>query len=221
MNIAYEAFPPAWHLAALAAMIPLWLKAARALSDARFAHSGQAHVFWGACLGVVLLWSLKATVAPHLTLHLLGVTAVTLMFGAPAAIALATFAVFVLAAIGSLPWQAIPANALLMGALPAGVTAGWLHLVERRLPAHFFVYVFAAAFLGGALAIVATGLATGALLALAGAQPWPTIVEQYWVFFLHMAYAEATLTGMLVTLMVVYQPEWVATFDDRRYLRGR
>jgi uncharacterized membrane protein len=26
---------------------------------------------------------------------------------------------------------------------------------------------------------------------------------------------------MLITLMVVYKPAWVATFDDRRYLLGK
>jgi uncharacterized membrane protein len=31
----------------------------------------------------------------------------------------------------------------------------------------------------------------------------------------------ATLTGMLITLLVVYRPSWVATFDDRRYLRDK
>jgi uncharacterized membrane protein len=26
---------------------------------------------------------------------------------------------------------------------------------------------------------------------------------------------------MLITVMVVYKPEWVATFDDHRYLLGK
>jgi uncharacterized membrane protein len=33
-----------------------------------------------------------------------------------------------------------------------------------------------------------------------------------------MAWSEAFATGMLITVMVVYKPQWVATFDDRRYL---
>ena len=33
-----------------------------------------------------------------------------------------------------------------------------------------------------------------------------------------LAWGEAFATGMLVTLMVVYKPEWVSTFDDARYL---
>lgn len=30
-----------------------------------------------------------------------------------------------------------------------------------------------------------------------------------------------TLTGMVLTLAVVYRPSWVATFDDARYIKGR
>jgi uncharacterized membrane protein len=36
-----------------------------------------------------------------------------------------------------------------------------------------------------------------------------------------LAFGEATLTGMLMTLFVVYKPAWVGTFDDARYLRRR
>jgi len=40
-------------------------------------------------------------------------------------------------------------------------------------------------------------------------------------FLIYLAFGEGTLTGMILTLLVVYRPEWVATFDDRRYLTGR
>jgi uncharacterized membrane protein len=36
-----------------------------------------------------------------------------------------------------------------------------------------------------------------------------------------MAWAEAFTTGAALTLMVVYRPDWVATFDDARYLRNQ
>ena len=31
----------------------------------------------------------------------------------------------------------------------------------------------------------------------------------------------ATASGMVMTLLVVYRPRWVATFDDARYLRNK
>jgi len=39
--------------------------------------------------------------------------------------------------------------------------------------------------------------------------------------WLLLAFGEATLTGMIVTLAVVYKLQWVATFDDARYLGRR
>jgi len=32
---------------------------------------------------------------------------------------------------------------------------------------------------------------------------------------------DEALTGMIVMLAVVYKPQWVATFDDARDVRGR
>ena len=36
-----------------------------------------------------------------------------------------------------------------------------------------------------------------------------------------MGFGEATLTGMLLTLLVVYRPAWVATFNDAHYFKDR
>jgi len=33
-----------------------------------------------------------------------------------------------------------------------------------------------------------------------------------------LAFGEATLTGMLLTLGVIYRPRWIATYDIDRYL---
>lgn len=36
-----------------------------------------------------------------------------------------------------------------------------------------------------------------------------------------LGFAEAWLNGALVTLMVIYVPRWVGSFDDRRYLLNK
>jgi uncharacterized membrane protein len=33
-----------------------------------------------------------------------------------------------------------------------------------------------------------------------------------------LAFPEGTLNGIAITMMVVYKPEWVATFYDKLYL---
>jgi uncharacterized membrane protein len=37
-------------------------------------------------------------------------------------------------------------------------------------------------------------------------------------FYLLLGFSEAWLNGAAITLMVVYYPHWVGSFDDRRYL---
>ena len=107
-----------------------------------------------------------------------------------------------------------------MGAVPVAVSWGILRAVERWLPAHLFVYLFVAAFFGAAAALLATGLAASTLLGAAGVYSFDYLGAEYIPWLLLMAWAEAFTTGAAITLMVVYRPEWVATFDDARYLRN-
>ena len=90
--------------------------------------------------------------------------------------------------------------------------------VDRRLPNNYFVYIFINAFLGAGLSIVVLGTVATAALAAVEAYPVAQLSSEYLPFFLLLGFSEAWLTGMALTLMVVFKPEWVATFDDSRYL---
>jgi uncharacterized membrane protein len=89
------------------------------------------------------------------------------------------------------------------------------------LPRHFFVYIFINGFLGAALTIVGVGFAATALLALVGAYEWDYLISEYFPYFLLLAFSEAWLSGMMMTLFVVYRPHWVASFDDSSYLADK
>jgi uncharacterized membrane protein len=117
-------------------------------------------------------------------------------------------------------WIAIAARVLVAGALPALVSHAVRRAAEARLPPNFFIYVFVVGFLGGGLAMLATVAAVAATFALAAPAAGPQS-DAWSALALMLAFAEATLTGMLITLFVVYKPEWVGTFDDARYLRRR
>lgn len=64
--------------------------------------------------------------------------------------------------------------------------------------------------------IAATGF-----VALSGTYPLDYLLEEYLPYFFLISFSEAFITGMLITMMVIYKPEWVATFDDRRYLQNK
>jgi uncharacterized membrane protein len=220
MNLISAIVPGHW-------LIPLWIVALALLGQmlrrARWdilATRGNLNVFLGACVVVLGLWLIKTGVKPGLGFHMLGATALTLMFRP-------WFALLALSLIiGALTFQsgefnAFPANLLIMAAVPVGLSWGIYRLVDGRLPNHLFIYIFLNAFFAPAMAIFSVGLTSTAFLSLAEAYPLGYLVEDYLPFFFLMGWAEAFATGMLVTLMVVYKPEWVATFDDRRYLYNK
>jgi uncharacterized membrane protein len=218
MNFPADLFSDAWAYAAFAPLALVWLWCLRTAPWRRLAAPGQLNVWLGAVVVLMLLWSMKAGVRPGLNLHLLGVTTLTLMFGRQLAIAGLSLVLLGVTLNGGAGWQAYALNALLMAALPSFLAFAMLRGVERWLPANFFIYVFIAAFLGAAVATVATGAASTALLAVAGIYPAEMLFADYFPYFLLLGFSEAWLNGAALTLMVVYFPHWVGTFDDRRYL---
>jgi uncharacterized membrane protein len=142
------------------------------------------------------------------------------LFGLPLALVGMTLAAVATTLATDHDWIAIAGRVLVAGALPALVSHVVRRAAEARLPANFFIYVFVVGFLGGGLAMLATVAAVAASFALAAPSAGPQS-DAWTALALMLAFAEATLTGMLITLFVVYKPGWVGTFDDARYLRRR
>jgi uncharacterized membrane protein len=225
MNFPDALFPDSW---AFGAVVPLLLALAWCLRTApwqRLADAGQSNIWLGTLVVLTLIWSMKAGVRPGLNLHLLGATVLTLMFGRQ--LAIIGFCV-VLAAVtlnqdlrGIDAWQMFALNALVLAVFPVLVADRIRQLVERHLPANLFIYVFITAFFGAAVTVVATGLLASVLLWLGGAYPAEMLFDDYFPYYILLGFSEAWLNGAVVTLMVVYAPHWVGSFDDRRYLLNK
>jgi uncharacterized membrane protein len=221
MNFPNGLFPAGWMWGALVVLVPTFIWAVLTAPWRRLADARQLHGWAGAIVVLMLMWSISAGVKPGLNLHILGATALTLMFGRQLAmIGLA----LVLAAVtfnGGAGWQPYALNALVLAVLPVFLAYGILRLMERLLPAHMFVYIFVAAFFGAAVAVVLTGLAAMGLLYAAGVYPLAMLLSDYFPYYILLGFAEAWMNGAAITLLVVYFPHWVATFDDRRYLLNK
>jgi uncharacterized membrane protein len=186
----------------------------------RLVDNEQSHAWLGAIVGIALLWSIAGGVGASVRFHLLGATIATLMFGpALAFVTLALAGAAVTAATGS-AWATFPAHILLSAAVPIAVTWGMLRVAETKLPPNYFIYIFVVAFLGGALAMAAAGMANAALVSLVA----PKAIhagDDLIAMLAMLGFGEGTLSGMLLSLMVVYRPSWVTTFSDARYLARR
>lgn len=218
MNLLSDLFPTAWLVIAGAGQLVVWTWCVLTAPWKRLGQSSTLNLWLGTAVLLMITWTMKAAVQPGLSLHLVGATAATLMFGPQLAIACLSLALAGIAIDGAISWAAYPLNLLTMVALPVMVADRLFRWVDARLPNNYFIYIFIDAFLGAGLSVIVLGSTATALLAAAGAYPVAQLTSEYLPFFMLLAFSEAWLTGMALTLMVVFKPEWVATFDDRRYL---
>ena len=218
MNLPDHFLPEAWYWGghALLALIFGW-----ALLTApwrRLTDNIRQNLWLGSCVALMVLWSIKTGIRPGLNFHLLGATVLALMFRAQLAIVAVVIVAIGITTAGNGDWHSLSLNALTMGVVPILLSYGVYRLIDKKLPNHLFVYIFGNAFLGGALAMAATGAVSTLTLSLSGVYTLAYLKENYLPYYILMGWSEAVTTGMAITLMVVYRPGWVDTFDDKRYL---
>ena len=165
-----------------------------------------------------LLWSLKAGLADGLQVHFLALTTLALCHGWRIAALIGVIPTLLLAVFGLLPAADIGIYQVVSVIFPAWLSFCLFRLTYRYLSRHLFVYIFVAAFLNGALTIAAHQLLNGGVMWLSGLYSWHYIVENYLVLTPLLLFPEALINGMAITLLVVYQPQWVRTFHDNDYL---
>lgn len=221
MDFPVHLFPKSLFWAANAMMLFVALAAVRRAPLKRLWINEFTHVYFGACVVLLLLWNTRVGVLPALNFHLLGVTAMTLMFGW----AFAVFGVLVVT-VGSIISQhgdsaSIGLNALVMGCLPVLVTETLLRVAQKRLPHNFFVYVYVNGFLAAGLSILAASALGALLMWLVDSSSGGWLAYQYLPFLPLVFFSEAIVNGMIMTAMVALRPGWVASFDDNLYINNK
>jgi uncharacterized membrane protein len=161
-----------------------------------------------------LAWSTLRVLPGGASLQLSGACLLVLMFGWP----LAVWTVLPIAAIsawlaGASPAAGIEAAAW-HGVVPATLALGIGIAIRRWLPSQVFVYILGRAFIGTALALMATGTLATLVRPLPPVTDVATLLVGHWL----MAWGEALLTGMLTAIFVAFRPGWLLTWADRRYL---
>ncbi len=216
--------------AALIPTIGLWignilyiLLLSLAISEAPWYHlkdNKDIHVLLGSYVLLWLIWHLSAGVTQGMEFHLLLVTTLTLMFGWPLAILGTSLAQLGLTIEGQAQWASLALNTLCNGVIPVGVTYGIYWLTYMWLPRHFFIYIYVVAFAGSALAMLASRLVGIMILLISGSYELNELGDEP-LFIIVMLFPEAFTNGLLITILVVYRPQWVSSFSDQRYLHGK
>ena len=179
------------------------------------------HVFLGAVVLLLTIWGFKAGISPGLGFHHLGATLFTLMFGWSLATVGLTVTMIASLLLQSSDWASLGINGLISIVLPIVSSYAILKSSQKWLPDNFFIYIFVCAFFGAAVAIALSRLSAITLLLLINAYPYEQLIEESLQYLPLFMFPEAFITGMLITIFVVYRPDWISTFDDERYIRGK
>lgn len=176
------------------------------------------HMFLGATVFLMLMWSMRAGISPGLGIHFLGVTALTLIFGWDLAILAGTISLLGMLLIGRESWEGLPVNGFCSIVLPALVSYLILKVVDAKLTKNFFIYLFICGFFGGGISVAVAGLSTGWVLWMDNVYTWSKINDEYVRFLPLIMFPEGLINGIIMTGMLVFYPDWVRTFNAKQYI---
>ncbi|MDE2401713.1 MAG: energy-coupling factor ABC transporter permease [Burkholderiales bacterium] len=196
-------------------------------------HQGLQNPWLTAMLILPWVWWTKNLLPTNLPLHISGACLLVLMFGWPLAIVsllpivLGAALIDVLGRVHgqSLDWShawdllsgqvdAIVAQTVWMGMLPATLSLALGLSMRRYMPRHLFVFILGRGFFGTVLAMTLSAV----LAALAGRVPAESSTEDWLLAHWLLAWGEAFATGMFTAIFVAFKPHWLLTYTDERYL---
>ena len=190
----------------------------------RLRDSGQRNAFGAACAALLVLWQMQFELASGLRLHLSGATVLTLIIGpwlAMIGLGFVAAASALTLDASSTPLADWALRFLGAGGFPVLLAWAVVRGLRRFAPAHPFVYIFGNGFFAAGLALAGGGALAGMLGLAAGRGDMATLLEGWLPALGLLAFAEAWLSGMIVTLLVVYRPHWLSSFDVSCYLAKR
>lgn len=184
----------------------------RLLSDDALQHS-----LFASAVVLGLLWHLRAGLAPGLTIHLFGMTAVTLMLGWELAVLAGLLALASVVITGQESLRLFAVNALVTVFIPALVSHGIMIWERRRGFRNFFAYIFFCGFFGAGIAVASAGCLMVTLLWSAGVYDWDFLVHDYLRYLPLILIPEGFVNGAVVTGLMVFHPDRLLTLDQSRY----
>lgn len=168
-----------------------------------------------------LIWMIRASLQSGLNIHLLGSMLLTLMFGWRLGVLGMTLVNVLVCVWGNGLIENLGLSIIIYAYFSITFCYLYFLLVERFLPRNFYVYLFVTAFFGSSLSFIVTGTVSVIILGLLNVYTWSILIEEYLPFYYLMSFSEAFLSCGVITLLVVYRPQWVYSFRDNRYLIGK
>ncbi len=219
MNLTMALVPASWAL--IADFILLLVVILIYYTFPRTWFAQNYNIFMAVCVFLMVLWFMKAGIRDGMVYHFSGATLLLLMLGWQLAILGILLEVTVLVIMGTLEWQVLAINVLLMGVLPVIISSIILSLVERIENNHFIIYFFVGTFFNAAFTVALSVFISSMFMVMIGAYTYDYITYEYMPYIFLMIYPEAFLTGLIMIILIVNYPRCVRSFYDDKYPFGR
>jgi uncharacterized membrane protein len=178
----------------------------------------RQHLLFASLLFLVVLWMISVRTLEGMWLHFLGVTAVTLLLGLRFTLLVGALACVIHALLIDQPMTAVPIAWLVSVVCPASLSRLLVYWLRRRPQSNLFIYLLGAGFGGGALAALGTAILSLVLLQLAGHPDQVIAALETWPLITLILFPEGFINGMVLSVIVVLNPEAVKTFDSNKYM---
>ena len=179
--------------------------------------TAMQHTFFGAAVVLGFLWQLRAGISPGLSIHVFGITLVTLMLGWGLAVLAGLLALVITVVIGREPLVMFAANGLITVMVPALVSYAIMLWERQRDFNNFFAYIFVCGFFGSAIAVAVAGVVMCLMLWTSGVYTFAVLVHEYLSYLPLFMIPEGFANGAFVTGLMVFHPDRLTTLDQRRY----
>jgi uncharacterized membrane protein len=175
------------------------------------------HTFFGVAIVLGFLWHLRAGISPGLSIHIFGITLVTLMLGWALAVLAGLLALVITVITGQEPLLMFAANGLVTVMVPALVSHGIMLWERRRNFRNFFAYIFFCGFFGAGISVAMAGTVMCLMLWTSGVYTFGELVHEYVRYLPLFMIPEGFANGAFVTGLMVLHPDRLTTLDQRRY----
>lgn len=179
------------------------------------------HVVGFCSITLLCVWLLRAGISEGLGIHFFLITTVHLLLGWQLAIWAAAFAMLGTIAAGAESLSGFGINMLVSVITPLLTNYCVWNLHDRSRQNNPFSFIFLVAFLGAACSVITGGIVMSVILIWSDIYALSTIINQFWIYAPLIALPEATINGLITTVLIVYVPEWVRLFDEKRYYGDR
>ncbi len=207
-----------WGVAALFSLVSTVVMIYRAPWRQLSTTPARQHALFIAIIALSLFWMLEVKVVGAVSLHPLLMMSLVMIFGVELGVVAGSTALLLAGLL-----QGAQLSALIVpwafNVVLAGVIAQWVLLLIYRLPSkNLFVYMLGAGLFGAMLTLQGATLVHWLYIVVLGPAPLLVIASDYYYLSLLMMFPEGFINGAIMTMMTVFKPHLVRSFDDHRYL---